>query len=209
MLIKQNASIRQLNLIKKKYIRLLLLCVCFIYHSHSLYGNDIVRQGIFKKVEASIDNEFKALQFNKQTYYLYITDFAQSFIEIPTSNVSGESSTISSKYLAGRAAIYNRNNEKCGTCSASFLCMQNEEGIYTDISNFLSVNNGLIVSWFTPTTLINLELDNIIHSMVTECMVVASTKVGLNPFYGQTFDLIVSSDEQKIYFEFKRTGMIF
>ena len=212
MLIKQDAGIRQLNSIKKSYIRLfLLLCVCFIYHSHSLYGNDIVPNSIFKNLEASRDKKVNGVQVNKQTlmYYLYITDFAQSFIEIPTSNVSGGGSTISSRYLAGRAAIYNMGNQKIGTCSASFLCMQNADGIYTDISNFLSVDNGLIVSWFTPSTLLNLELDSIINSMVTECMVVASTKVGVNPFYGQTFDLIVSSDNEKIYFQFTRTGTIF
>lgn len=143
------------------------------------------------------------------TYYLNIADFALSFIEIPTSNVAVDSSTISSTYLAGRAEIYNKDNVPAGTCSASFLCMQNEFGIYTDISNFISVDNGLIVTWFTPTTLINLELDTIIHSMVTECMVTASTLVGINPFYGQTFNLVVSSDDQKIFFEFTRTGTIF
>ncbi|MBS0626625.1 MAG: hypothetical protein JSS09_00250 [Verrucomicrobia bacterium] len=143
------------------------------------------------------------------TYYLYITDFADSFIQIPTSNVSGESSTTASSYLAGRASIYNVNNEKVGTCSASFLSMQNADGIYTDISNYLSVDSGLIVSWFTPTKLINLELDSIINSMVTECIVKATTKILLNPFYGQTFNLVVSSDDQKIYFEFSRIGAIF
>lgn len=189
MLIKLDADIRELSFFKKSYVKLfLLICLGFIFHSHSLYGS---------------------VQSNKQTYYLYVADFAQSFIEIPTSNVSSGGSTISSKYLAGRAAIYNINNEKVGTCSASFLCMQNADGIYTDISNFLSVDSGLIVSWFTPTTLINLELDTIIHSMVTECMVAASTMVGVNPFYGQTFNLIVSSDNEKIYFEFIRTGAIF
>jgi hypothetical protein len=45
--------------------------------------------------------------------------------------------------------------------------------------------------------------------MVTECMVVASTAIGVNPFYGQTFNLIVSSDNEKIYFQFTRTGTIF
>lgn len=188
MLIAKLAG-KQLDFFKYSYLKLfLLLCVGFIYHSHSLYGS---------------------VQSNKQTYYLYISDFADSFIEIPTSNVSGDGTTISSKYLAGRAALYNNKNEKFGTCSASFLCMQNADGIFTDISNFISVDSGLIVTWFTPTTLINLELDSIIHSMVTECMVLASTKVGVNPFYGQTFDLIVSSDDQKIYFEFTRTGTIF
>lgn len=133
-------------------------------------------------------------------YYLYVTDFASSFIEIPTSNVSGDSSTISSRYLAGRAPIYNAQGLKVGTCSASFLCMQNADGIYTDISNYLSADNGLVISWFTPTTLINLELDSIIHSMVTQCLVMASTKIGFNPFYGKVFNMIVSSDSEKVYF---------
>lgn len=146
-------------------------------------------------------NEELGKKPRKLSYYLFVNDFIKSFIEIPTSNVSADSSTISSKYLAGRAPIYNRQNKKAGTCSASFLCMKNEDGIFTDISNYLSIDNGLIVSWFTPTTLINLELDSIVHSMVTECIVVASTKIGFNPFYGKTFNMIVSSDDEKIYFQ--------
>lgn len=140
----------------------------------------------------------------KLSYYIFIADFIKSFIKIPTSNVLVDSSTVSSKYLAGRAPVYNVLNEKVGTCSASFLCMQNANGIFTDISNYLSIDNGLIVSWLTPTTLINLELDSIVHSMVTECIVKASTKIGFNPFYGKTFNMIVSSDDQKIYFKLTR-----
>lgn len=144
------------------------------------------------------------------TYYLYIADFAESFIEIPTSNVLVDSTTIASSYLAGRAPLYDVNNMKVGICSASFLNMQTEDGIFTDIANYISVaNNGLIVTWFTPTTLINLELDSIINSMVTECTVIASTKVGIAPLFGQTFDLIVSSDGEKIHFQFTRIGTIF
>lgn len=143
------------------------------------------------------------------TYYLYISDFIQSFIQIPTSNVAVDSSTLASSSLAGRAPIYNANNVKVGTCSASFLNIQNADGIFTDISNYLSADNGLIVTWFTPTKLLNLELDSLINSMVTECIVVATTKVGFTPFYGQTFNLIVSSDGQRIYFQFTRTGTIF
>lgn len=137
----------------------------------------------------------------KLSYYLYVEDFINSFIEIPTSNVLVDSSTISSKYLAGRAPLYDKQGIKVGTCSASFLCMQNADGIYTDISNYLSVDSGIIISWFTPTKLINLELDSIIHSMVTECIVKASTKIGFNPFYGKEFNMIVSSDNEKIYFK--------
>jgi len=144
------------------------------------------------------------------TYYLNISDFALSFIQIPTSNVSVSSTTIASSYLAGRAPLYDSNNKKVGICSASFLNMQTADGIFTDISNYISVSdNGLIVTWFTPTTLINLELDSLIHGMVTECIVQVTTKVGFSPLFGQTFDLIVSSDNQKIYFQFSRVGTIF
>ncbi len=143
------------------------------------------------------------------TYYLTIADFISSFIEIPTSNVAVDSSTLASSYLAGRAPIYDGQNRKVGTCSASFLSMQNADGIYTDISNYLTADNGLIVTWFTPTRLLNLELDSIVHSMVTECTVEVTTKVGAAPLYQQTFSLIVSSDDERIYFQFTRVGTIF
>jgi hypothetical protein len=173
--------------------------------STEVIENAMINQNLMRENDC-IDKSLRlkiCKKHKKLSYYLYTEDFIESFIEIPSSNVSSESSTISSKYLAGRAAIYNEHDEKVGTCSASFLCMQNEDGIYTDISNYLSVDNGLIISWLTPTTLINLELDSIIHSMVTECIVLASTKIGFNPFYGKTFNMIVSSDDKKIYFKLK------
>lgn len=163
---------------------------------------DAFTQNIIGENDFLADKSMKSCKKHKKlSYYLYTADFIKSFIQIPTSNVLVDSSTISSTYLAGRAPVYNRLNEKVGTCSASFLCMQNADGIYTDITNYLSVDNGLVISWLTPTTLINLELDSIIHSMVTECLVVASTKIGFNPFYGKIFNMIVSSDDSKIYFD--------
>jgi len=137
------------------------------------------------------------------SYYLFISDFIQSFIQIPTSNVLVDSTTIASSYLAGRAPLYNsESNLKVGICSASFLNMQTPDGIFTDISNYISAEGGLIVSWLTPTTLINLELDSIVHSMVTEARTTVTTKVGLSLYYGKTFDLVVSSDQSKIHFAF-------
>lgn len=189
MLMKQYISSRLLSFIKSSYTILFLFF--WVFSSlQSLYA-------------------FSLTEPTAIIYYLTIADFAESFIEIPTSNVSGSSSTISSTYLAGRAPIYDTSNMQVGTCSASFLCIQNDDGIYTDISNYLTSDDGLIVTWFTPTTLINLELDSIINGMVTECMVTVTTKVGVAPLYGQNFSLIVSSDDSKIYFKFVRTGMIF
>lgn len=196
------------------FLFLLICAQSFIYSENCLESFDYENiSTVDPENEAinlsSIDNLNESMyksckKFKRLLYYLYVQDFINSFIEIPTSNVSPDSSTISSKYLAGRAPLYNAQNRKVGICSASFLCMQNADGIFTDISNYLSVDNGLIVSWFTPTRLINLELDSIIHSMVTECIVVASTKIGFNPFYGKKFNMIVSSDNQKIYFKLSK-----
>lgn len=190
--------------IRKVCIKLfVLLCVGYL-NVLPLCAAD---EGDVKPSITAKDKEFiaKCKKKQKLTYYLYIKDFVRSFIEIPTANVSDDSTTASSKYLAGRAPLYNTHNKKAGICSASFLCMQNQKGIiFTDIANYISANNGLIVTWFTPTTLINLKLDSVVNSMVTECIVKASTKVGVNPFYGQTFNLVVSSKNGKIYFKFTR-----
>jgi hypothetical protein len=143
------------------------------------------------------------------TYFLKVREFIESLIEIPATPIPPHfpnpphNRTTDSKYFAGIANIYmTGDRNSVGRCSASFLCFKNNHRFYTDISNYISVDNGLIVSWFTPTTLINLELDSIINSMVTECIVVAATKIGPNPFYGETFNLVVSSDGQQIQFEF-------
>ncbi len=191
MLIKQGAGLRLLNSIKNSCTAFFLfLFMGFFCYSNSLHG-------------------VSHTEPTTVTYYLSIFDFADSFIQIPTSNVSGDSLTTNSSYLAGRAPIYDANNVKVGTCSASFLNMENEDGIFTDISNSLSAVGGLVVTWFTPSKLANLELDSIINSMVTECIVVQTTKIGVDPFYGQTFNLIVSSDDEKVYFQFVRTGTIY
>lgn len=171
---------------------------CTIEH-RGVDQNDITEDVLVEKSSKEKCEKYKTL-----SYFLYTADFINSFIQIPTSNLLPDSTTISSMYLAGRAPIYNWKNENVGTCSASFLCMQNQDGIFTDISNYLSVNNGLIVSWFTPTTLLNLELDTIVHSMVTQCIVTASTKIGFNPFYGKKFNMVVSSDNEKIYFDLNK-----
>jgi Coenzyme PQQ synthesis protein D (PqqD) len=137
------------------------------------------------------------------TYFLKVSDFIESLIEIPATPINNpniNNSTTASKYFAGIANIYIPGDDQnsVGRCSASFLCFKNDRRFYTDITNFISVDNGLIVSWLTPTTLINLELDNVIRGMVTECIVVASTKIGVNPFFGQTFDLTVKEVSSKM-----------
>ena len=152
------------------------------------------------------------------TYFLNVTDFINSLIEIPSKPIRNphiHNTTLDSKYLAGIANIYIPGDDQnsVGHCSASFLCFKNQlparpPRFFADISNYISVDNGLIVSWFTPTTLIDLELDSIINSMVTEAIVVAATQIlpNPNPFFGETFNLVVSQEghggDAKIQFEF-------
>ena len=145
------------------------------------------------------------------TYFLNVGDFIHSLVQIPAAPVTFgkfgitpllQNTTTATQYLAGIASMYSIDDPTAGPvgrCSASFLCFQvpspdpSHPRTYTDIANYISLDNGLIVSWFTPTTIADLSLDSVIHGMVTECIVVASTKIGVNPFYGETFNLQVSS----------------
>jgi hypothetical protein len=145
------------------------------------------------------------------TYFLNVGDFIHSLVQIPAAPVTfskfgihppPQNTTTATQYLAGIASMYSIDDPTAGPvgrCSASFLCFQvpspdpSHPRTYTDIANYISLDNGLIVSWFTPTTIADLSLDSVIHGMVTECIVVASTKIGVNPFYGETFNLQVSS----------------
>lgn len=196
---KQVIENRRVVMLKKKFILwsvcLSLLCLHTMGFSLCVPQNEKCEEGWQMHWHEGKKKKIELV------YYLYIQDFLNSMIAIPTSNVTDPSSTIDSRYLAGRAPIYKNGDEKFGICSASFLCMQNQSNIFSNISNFLVADNGLIVSWLTPSTLLNLELDSIIHGMVTECIVTASTKVGFNPFYGKQFNMVVSSDDQKIYFK--------
>lgn len=193
-------------LILKSICRALCLSLClplYLYSQGLSLSEDLASHTseIYNNDEISASAGKLSKKHEKLTYYLYVDAFIQSFISIPTSNVSMESSTVCSKYLAGRAPVYNQNDQEVGICSASFLCMKNSQDIFTDISNYLFIENGLIVYWLTPTTLADLELDSIVHSMVTECIVKASTKIGFNPYYGESFNMVVSSDDDKIYFK--------
>ncbi len=193
------------NTYRNSFFLFYLLCTpSFMFGEERSESYEYESSSEFSENDLEEKSTEKRCRHRTLSYYLYVADFIQSFIEIPTSNVLIDSSTIASSYLAGRASIYDEHNEVVGNCTASFLNIQNSNGIYTDISNYLSVDNGLVVSWFTPTTLVNLELDSIVHSMVTECIVLANTKIGFNPFYGDTFNMIVSSDSGKIYFKLSR-----
>ncbi|MHB1952998.1 MAG: hypothetical protein ACYCOU_04550 [Sulfobacillus sp.] len=140
----------------------------------------------------------------KLLYYIYVSEFASNFISIPTNNLTDSSAVVASSYLAGRATLYNgRTNLPDGTCSASFLNMQTDT-VFSDIANYIASDGGLIITWFTPTTLLNLEVDSVINGMVTECIVQCTTKVGKSRFYGKKYNMVVSSSSGKIFFNLKR-----
>jgi hypothetical protein len=140
---------------------------------------------------------------NGGSYYLATDDLVSSFIEIPTSNVLVDSSTISSVDLAGTAPIYDDNDVKVGTFSGTFLSMQTADGISTDVTGYLSTNTGLVVTWSTPTTVANLELDTVADSLTTDSTVTVTTKIGSSTYFGKTFNLVVSPVGDRIYFQFE------
>ncbi len=133
------------------------------------------------------------------SFYLKTKDFLQNSITIPTNNLVCNNN-LSSLYFSGVSNIYDSfTNEEKGNCSASFICI-NPGVVNLQIANYLYTYDGLIISWFTPTTLPNLIIDDLIFGMVTECIVDVTTKVGLSKYYGKKFSMIVSQNDGLIYF---------
>jgi hypothetical protein len=138
---------------------------------------------------------------SRYQYYLNIDEFVNNLVDIPVT----VSSNIASAYFASRAPIYQvGSTTSIGVCSASFLCINNGDNVFVDISNYININNGLIVSWFTPTTVEALELDQIIYAMITQAIVRVVTRIGSpNDFYRRTYSLTVTSNGPKIFFLFE------
>jgi hypothetical protein len=71
-------------------------------------------------------------------YYLYIQDFLNSMISIPTSPIADNSSTIGSKYLAGRAPFTEKETRNLEYAPLHFyVCKTNMEFLRTSQTIFL------------------------------------------------------------------------
>ncbi|MES2169840.1 MAG: collagen-like protein [Actinomycetota bacterium] len=134
------------------------------------------------------------------TYFVIADDLVQNLIEIPTSNVSVSSGTISSQYLAGTVPLYNADGARAGAFSATFLLMQTADGITSNITGYLSTSAGLTLTWVAPTTVIDLQLDTIVGSLVGEGSQNVTAIAGSAPFAGHTFRLAFSTVGTRIYF---------
>jgi hypothetical protein len=144
-------------------------------------------------------------------YYLDVEEFVNNLVEIPVIYATGAPPSAS---IAARAPLYKVGSTiPIGTCSASFLCLNDGENVFVDISNFINIENGLIVSWFTPTTIQALDLDQIIFAMVTQAIVRVSTKIGSpnnspNNFFSRTYSLTVTTNGPKIFFLFEYVPLL-
>uniref|UniRef100_A0A6C0D1N9 Uncharacterized protein n=1 Tax=viral metagenome TaxID=1070528 RepID=A0A6C0D1N9_9ZZZZ len=140
-------------------------------------------------------------------YYLDVEEFVTNLVELPVISITGAPPSAS---IAARAPLYKvGSTTPIGTCSASFLCLNDGENVFVDISNFINIENGLIVSWFTPTTIQALELDQIIYAMITQAIVRVSTKIGNpNNFFSRTYSLTVTTNGPKIFFLFEYVPLL-
>ncbi len=136
------------------------------------------------------------------TYHLVTADFVHSLIQIPTSNLLVDTTTLGSRYFAGSIPVLDANNAQVGTFSASFVSLQTPNGITTTIDNHFVTDSGLIADWSTLAPLINLETDTIVDALATESTVTDATKSGTSPFFGHRFDLVVSAGSTEISFRF-------
>ena len=145
--------------------------------------------------------------FYAGTYHVRKSTFEKSFVQVPTSNVSGNSSTISSQYLVGTAPIYDAANHRVGTYSATFVTLQNANGISTDSTSYFSAGAGLVATWSTPKKVKNLTLTAITGSVASKGTLISiATKVASSKYFGDSFDLVITSSGGNLYFAFDRAN---
>ncbi len=135
------------------------------------------------------------------TYFVIADDLVQNLIEVPTSNVSIGSGTISSRYLAGTVPLYNADGTTVGVFSVTFLLMQTADGISADLTGYLSTSDGLTLTWAAPTTVVDLQLDTIVGSVVGEGSQNVTAIAGSAHFTGHVFRLAFSAVGSRIYFD--------
>jgi hypothetical protein len=136
------------------------------------------------------------------TYHFAIADFVDSLIQIPTSNVTGGSTTITSTYLAGVIPVLNANDDPVGTFSASFLSLQTPDGITATIENHFVGDSGLVVNWSTLASPADLAVDTTVASLATEATVSDTTQAAIATYFGHRFDLVVSASTTDVTLRF-------
>jgi hypothetical protein len=137
------------------------------------------------------------------TYFICTAFLVGSFVEVPTSNTVFNTTTISSSYVIGSAPLLDGSGTQIGTYTATFLSLQTASGITTDITNYLSTNAGLVVTWTTQATPSNLTFTTIAQSLVTDSTVTATTEVGSSAYFGKTYNLVVSEGGPGTEFHFE------
>jgi hypothetical protein len=140
------------------------------------------------------------------TYYIDNAALEASFVEVPTSNTVFNDTVTSSSYLVSTAPLLDGSGTRVGTYSATFVSLQTASGITTDITNYVSTDAGLVVTWTTQAAPINLEFTTITESVATETTVTATTKVGASPYFGKIYNLVVSESSPGTEFHFEPTN---
>jgi hypothetical protein len=140
------------------------------------------------------------------TYYIDNAVLDGSFVEVPTSNTVFNVTTLSSSYIVGSAPLLDGSGTQVGTYTATFLSLQTASGITTDITNYLSTDAGLVVTWTTQAAPSNLAFSTIAESLATDNTVTALTKVGSSAYFGKTYNLVVSEGGPGAEFHFEPTS---
>jgi hypothetical protein len=143
----------------------------------------------------------------ENTHYLIKSDeLILSLVQLPTSNVDGSSTTIASTYLYGRSNLYDLDSVKVGTYSATFIALQDSNGIYVDISNSLVTDGGVVFNWQTTEPIANLELSTIVDAIKSDRSLTIDSSISSTVYFGQRYDLSFSGTGSDIVFNIHRRG---
>ena len=127
------------------------------------------------------------------------TEFLMNTLLVPTVSVANPDNE--SKYFINNAKLRDNKNNEVGDYNVTILCMKTNNYYYITVTNNITLNNGLILSWIASSKATSLTPAELLSGMVTECHVRSNVKVGENPYYNREFRIKVTTSGGNINFD--------
>lgn len=134
------------------------------------------------------------------------TDFLKKIGVIPVLNSEGATSSETS-YFIGNSKLFDNNQnsstyeKEVGDYSVSIINMKRDDYYYINTTNYLTLDNGLILTWLATSKVKTFTPAELFNGIVTNCITRSNIQGDKkNPYFNREFKISVSPNNGNIFF---------